>query len=62
MKDFVIPEEEARIVEEFLNKFIINSETGLRDQIDIRLMIKALPNKIMSYSLLNIDLFNFRIF
>lgn len=62
MSDFKIPEFESIIVDEFLNKFIISAETGLRDQIDIRLMIKALPNKIMSYSLNNIDLFNFRIF
>lgn len=31
MSDFVIPEEETRIVDEFLNKFFINAETGLRD-------------------------------
>ena len=37
-------------------------ESGVRDQIDIKLAIKALPNKIMNYSLENVDMFNFRIF
>jgi hypothetical protein len=37
-------------------------ESGLRDQIDIKLMINALPNRIMSYSLETVEMFNFRIF
>ncbi len=37
-------------------------ENGLKDQIDIKLMIKALPNRIMSYTLETVDMFQFRIF
>ena len=37
-------------------------ESGLKDHIDIKLMIKALPNKIMNYSLETVEMFNFRIF
>jgi hypothetical protein len=55
-------EDEGKIVEEFLNKFIIMPESGVNDQIDIKLMVKALPNKIMPYTLETVDLFNFRIF
>lgn len=62
MSEFVIPEEEERLVMEFLNKFVVMAESGNKDHIDIKLMIKALPNKIMSYSLETIDMFNFRIF
>ncbi len=62
MSDFEIPEDEIRVVDQFLSKFVIMPESGLRDQIDIKLMIKALPNRIMSYSLETVEMFNFRIF
>lgn len=60
--DLQIIEDEAKVIEEFLNKFIIMPESGVNDQIDIKLMVKALPNKIMPYSIETIDLFNLRIF
>lgn len=78
LQDFEIPEEEIKIVDAFLSKFIILSnqnfpyrsdtsklqiinEIGV-DQIDIQLMIKALPNKIMNYTLDTVDMLQFRIF
>ena len=62
MSDFKIPDEEEKLVEEFLQSFVIDAENGLKGQIDIRLMIQALPNKIMNFSLETVDLFNLRIF
>lgn len=62
MSDFKIQDEDMTIAENFLAKFIIMPENGQRGMVDIRLMIKALPNKIMGYSVDNIDIFNFRIF
>ena len=61
MTGWEIPANEIQIVEEFLDKFIIISE-GSSENIDIMLMLKALPNKIMDDTLVIIDLFNFRIF
>ena len=49
MSDFKIPDEEEKLVEEFLQSFVIDAENGLKGQIDIRLMIQALPNKIMNF-------------
>ncbi len=62
MRDFEVPLDEIRIVDQFLSKFVIMPESGLKDQIDIKLMINALPNRIMSYSLETVEMFNFRIF
>lgn len=62
MTDFVIPKEEVLIVNQFLTKFVISTENAMKDQIDLRLMIEALPNKIMDYSFESIELFNFMIF
>jgi hypothetical protein len=62
MTGFIIPKEEVLIVEQFLDKFVISTENAMRDQIDLRLMIEALPNKVMDYSFESIELFNFMIF
>lgn len=42
---------EDKIVEEFLNKFVIISESSILDHIDIVLMLKAIPNPIVDYNL-----------
>ena len=62
MSNFEIPEHEIKIVDEFLTKFTIVSESSMNDHLDIMLMLKALPNKIMEYSLDSTDQFNFRTF
>jgi hypothetical protein len=50
MADFEIPEEHVKIVDEFLTKFTIVSESSMNDHLDILLMLKALPNKIIDYT------------
>lgn len=55
MGDFEIPESEIKVVDEFLTKFTIVSESSMNDHLDIMLMLKALPNKIMEYSLDSTD-------
>ena len=75
MSDFVVPEDEEAVVDQFLSKFTIKDnlslafnllenmpESGQKDIIDIKLMINALPNRIMNYGLENVEMFNFRIF
>jgi hypothetical protein len=37
-------------------------ESGQKDIIDIKLMINALPNRLMNFGLENVEMFNFRIF
>jgi len=54
-------EEEDETVEQFLTKFLINSDkSAFLDSIDIVLMLKAIPNKIVTNkSLLDARNFNF---
>lgn len=62
MSDFVIPEKEILLVDEFLTKFTIVSESSMNDHLDIILMLKALPNKISQKNITATEMFNFRIF
>lgn len=60
--DYEIPENEVELVDTFLTKFTIVSESSMNEHLDIMLMLKALPNKIMDHTLLSTEMFNFRIF
>lgn len=51
MSDFTIPESEILLVDAFLTKFTIVSESSLNEHLDIMLMLKALPNKLTLLSL-----------
>ena len=62
MSDFEISELEVRLVDDFLTKFTIVSESSMNEHLDIMLMLKALPNKILNYTLATTEQFNFRIF
>lgn len=53
---------EEKLVEEFLNKFVIVSESSTLDHISIILMLRALPNQIVDYNLEQMELFNFKIY
>eukprot|EP00347_Sterkiella_histriomuscorum_P022855 403336899 len=53
---------EEEIVEEFLKKFVIVSESSTLDQINILIMMKAIPNEIVDYNLEQNELFNFKTF
>lgn len=46
MSDFKIPESDLLLVDSFLTKFTIVSESSLNEHMDIMLMLKALPNKV----------------
>lgn len=60
MTDYVISDKLTKMVEEFLIKFKIVTESSADNHLDIQLMIKALPNKVDDKNLPVIDLFNFR--
>jgi uncharacterized membrane protein len=62
LEDFEIPQEEEFLVDEFLTKFTIVSESSMNEHLDIMLMLKALPNKVLDYTLEVNEQFNFRIF
>ncbi|CDW78613.1 UNKNOWN [Stylonychia lemnae] len=54
--------QEEEIVEEYLKKFVIVSESSTLDHINIVIMLKAIPNQIVDYNLEQNELFNFKIF
>lgn len=62
MSGFEIPHEEIKLVDYFLTKFTIVSESSLSEHLDILLMLKALPNKIFEKNILDTEMFNFRTF
>ncbi len=62
MTDFDIPEAEIQLADDFLMKFTVISESSMNDHLDLVLMISALPNKVVSYTLDQIELFNFSVF
>lgn len=51
MDDYIIPEKEVKLMNIFLNKFTIVSENSLNEHLDILLMLRALPNKVMDYNI-----------
>jgi len=62
MADFQIPAQEIKLVDQFLSMFTIVSENSQNEHLDIFLMLKALPNKILEYNLDQSQNFNFKIF
>ena len=62
MSDFKIPDQEVILVDEFLTRFTIVTESSLNEHLDIMLTLKAIPNKITTYTLDQMEMFNFRIF
>ena len=46
MDDYTIRDDEIKLVDYFLTKFTIVSESSMNEHLDIMLMLKALPNKI----------------
>lgn len=62
MSDFKIPDMEGMLVDAFLTKFTIVSESSLNEHLDIMLMIKALPNKVTLLTIEQTEMFNFRVF
>lgn len=55
-------EENLKIANDFLEKFIIQSESSVNGSIDLQLVLKALPDKIKPYLINRVQLFSFRIF
>ena len=56
-----IPEEELHLIEDFLDKFVfVTSDASMsKEQIDLSLVLKALPSKIEESNIYRIDLINF---
>jgi hypothetical protein len=62
MSDFKISDQLVRLVDSFLTKFTIVSESSINEHMDIMLMLKALPNRITKITIEQIEMFNFRVF
>jgi hypothetical protein len=57
-----IPEEEVQLIEDFLDKFVfIADASSSKEQIDVNLALKALPNKVDEDNIYRIDLINFNV-
>jgi hypothetical protein len=57
-----IPSQELQMVDDFLNKFIFISQgTTSKSQIDINLVLKALPAKIDMHNLYRVDMIGFSV-
>ena len=54
-------ENDVKIVQSFLEKFLIGSESAFLDNIDIKLMLRALPTKIAILELPKYKKINFNI-
>jgi hypothetical protein len=49
--EFYSNKQEEMLVDEFLSKFVIVSESSTLDHINIVIMLKAIPNQIVDYNL-----------
>lgn len=57
-----IPNDEVQLIEEFLDKFVFSTDTSVsREDIDLNLALKALPNKVDESNIYRIDLISFKI-
>ena len=57
-----IPEEEVQLIEDFLDKFVFISDAeSSKEQIDLKLALKSLPNKVEEGNIYRIDLINFNL-
>mmetsp|Transcript_34574 Transcript_34574/g.42581 ORF Transcript_34574/g.42581 Transcript_34574/m.42581 type:complete len:98 (-) Transcript_34574:285-578(-) len=55
-------EQNEQIVEDFFNKFLINSEgSAACDNVDITWLLQAVPNKVLIFNIDQIRKFNFLI-
>ncbi|MFS8160277.1 MAG: hypothetical protein ACMG6E_08740 [Candidatus Roizmanbacteria bacterium] len=61
MSDFEIPKWHVDIIEVFLTKFTLGTENSMNEHVDVQIMLKAMPNKVLEATLGQVDLFNFKI-
>lgn len=57
-----IPIQEMHMAEEFLDKFVFISESSsVKEEVNIKLALKALPVKISMWNIYRLDLINFNL-
>lgn len=54
-----VPEEEVKIVEEIVKKFIFNTDKKQINQVDLNLALKALPSRVDEKNCYRVNLFSF---
>jgi hypothetical protein len=62
MSDFEIKDTDKQLMEKYLMRFTINKDNSINQDIDISLMIKALPNRSNEYLCQLNEMFCFQIF
>jgi hypothetical protein len=51
MSDFEIPKWHIDIIETFLTKFTLGTENSQNEHVDVQIMLKAMPNKVLEGTL-----------
>jgi len=54
-----VPESESKIVRNFLTKFVVLSESSGQSHVNLKLALKALPQKVNLHNLFQVELFSF---
>lgn len=54
-----MPEEETKMVEDFLDQFILECNIQKNNILDVKLVLKAVPSKITGMNEFHCDLFNY---
>ena len=54
-----LPQDEVKMIKRFLKRFIFVSETSTRESVDVKLGLKALPNKVDGFNCYRITMINF---
>ena len=57
-----VTDEELEIANEFLDKFILESESSIEGHIDMILVLKSIPDQITKNTLSRAELFKFKVF
>ena len=56
-----VPEEELKLIHSFLDRFILSSDTTTKEQIDLTMALRALPERVSSFNLYKIEFMNFNL-
>lgn len=54
-----IPRDEIKLINDFLSKFVFLSDSTTKETIDLKLALKALPNKVDEHNVYRIGMLNF---
>ena len=56
-----VPEEEVEIIDAFLSRFLLSSDSNQKGELNLKLALKALPKRINEHNIEKINLINFSV-